>query len=75
MALADCCLLKCGSRSWSSWPPLAYSLLLSLYVVLGGVMVTVLATGPNDRGFKRGRQRRISNGDKNSLVRLPSDGK
>jgi hypothetical protein len=25
MALADCCHQKCGSRSWSSWPPLLLS--------------------------------------------------
>jgi hypothetical protein len=25
MALADCCLLKCGHWSWSSWPSLIYS--------------------------------------------------
>jgi hypothetical protein len=25
MALADCCHLKCGCRSWSSWPPLRYT--------------------------------------------------
>jgi hypothetical protein len=24
MALSDCCLLKCGYRSWSVWPPLIY---------------------------------------------------
>jgi hypothetical protein len=24
--LADCCLLQCGSQSWSSWPPLDYTL-------------------------------------------------
>jgi hypothetical protein len=26
MALAECLLLKYGSRNWSSWPPLAYKL-------------------------------------------------
>jgi hypothetical protein len=26
MALADCCPIKCGYRSWSSWLPLLYNL-------------------------------------------------
>jgi hypothetical protein len=28
MALADCCPLMCGSRNWSSWPPLYYGFVL-----------------------------------------------
>jgi hypothetical protein len=27
MVLADYCFVKCGSRSWSSWPPLVYFML------------------------------------------------
>jgi hypothetical protein len=34
-------------------------------VVLDGLMVSVLATGPKVRGFKPSRKRRIFKGDKN----------
>jgi hypothetical protein len=27
MVLPDFCLLKCGSRIWSSWPPLIYAII------------------------------------------------
>jgi hypothetical protein len=39
--------------------------LKSVVIVLGGVMVSVLATGPKVRGFKPGRGRWIFKGDKN----------
>jgi hypothetical protein len=32
MALSDCYLLKCGSRSWSSWPPLILPSKANFYV-------------------------------------------
>jgi hypothetical protein len=35
------------------------------YVDLGGLVVSVLATGPKVRGFDRDRGRWISEGDKN----------
>jgi hypothetical protein len=44
------------------------------HVVLGGLVVSVLATGPNVRGFKPGRGRWISRVIK-SAARLPSEGK
>jgi hypothetical protein len=35
MTVADCCLLTCGSRNWSSWPPLLYSIKEKNLVNLG----------------------------------------
>jgi hypothetical protein len=57
----------------------ARSLLLQSYsssstVALGGVVVSVLATGPKVRGFKPGRWRWILRMIK-SVARLPSEGK
>jgi hypothetical protein len=43
-------------------------------VALGGVVVSVLATGPKVRGFKPGRGRWIL-GVIKSVARLPSEGK
>jgi hypothetical protein len=43
-------------------------------VVLGGVVVSVLATGPKVRGFKPGRGRWILRVIK-TVARLPSEGK
>jgi hypothetical protein len=43
-------------------------------VALGGLVVSVLATGPNVRGFKLGRGRWILRAIK-SVARLPSEGK
>jgi hypothetical protein len=43
-------------------------------VALGGVVVSVLATGPKVRGFKPGRGRWILRVIK-SAARLPSEGK
>jgi hypothetical protein len=43
-------------------------------VALGGVVVSVLATGPKVRGFKPGRGRWILRVIK-SVARLPSEGK
>jgi hypothetical protein len=40
----------------------------------GGLVVSVLAPGTQDRGFKPGRRRRIFRAKK-SLARLPSEGK
>jgi hypothetical protein len=37
-------------------------------VVLGGVMVILLSTGPNVRGFKPGLERDIFKGDKNHIT-------
>jgi hypothetical protein len=37
-------------------------------VVLGGVMVILLSTGPNVRGFKPGQEREIFKGDKNHIT-------
>jgi hypothetical protein len=45
-----------------------------LEAALGGVVVSVLATGPKVRGFKSGRGRWILRVIK-SLARLPSEGK
>jgi hypothetical protein len=42
---------------------------------LGGLVVSVLATGPKVRGFNPGRGRWIAKGDKNPLAQLPSEGK
>jgi hypothetical protein len=44
------------------------------YIALGGVMVSVLATGPKVHGFKPGRGRWTSRMIK-SVARLPSEGK
>jgi hypothetical protein len=43
-------------------------------VALGGLVVSVLATGPKVRGFKPGRGRWILRVIK-SVTRLPSEGK
>jgi hypothetical protein len=43
-------------------------------VALGGLVVSVLATGPKVRGFKPGLGRRILRVIK-SVARLPSEGK
>jgi hypothetical protein len=43
-------------------------------VALGGLVVSVLATGPKVHGFKPGRGRRILRVIK-SVARLPSEGK
>ena len=40
----------------------------------GGLVVSVLAPGTQDRGFKHGQNRRIFRAKK-SLARLPSEGK
>jgi hypothetical protein len=48
--------------------------LWSYAVALGGVVVSVLATGPKVRGFKPGRGRWILRVIK-SVARLPSKGK
>jgi hypothetical protein len=45
-----------------------------LAVALGGLVVSVLATGPKVRGFKPGRGRWILRVIK-SIARLPSEGK
>jgi hypothetical protein len=44
------------------------------FVALGGLVVSVLATGPKIRGFKPGRGRWILRVIK-SAARLPSEGK
>ena len=49
-------------------------LLLLLLSGFGGLVVGVLASGTQDRGFKPGRSRRIFRAKK-SLARLPSEGK
>jgi hypothetical protein len=56
-----------------------YHKILTIYVnicniALGGVVVSVLATGPMVRGFKPGRERWILRVIK-SVARLPSEGK
>jgi hypothetical protein len=48
--------------------------LMSWDVALGGVVVSVLATGPKVRGFKPGRGRWFLMVIK-SVARLPSEGK
>jgi hypothetical protein len=48
--------------------------LCTIIVTLGGVVVSVLATGPKVRGFKPGRGRCILTVIK-SVARLPSEGK
>jgi hypothetical protein len=47
---------------------------LAILVALGGIVVSVLATGPKVRGFKPGRGRWILRVMK-SVARLPSEGK
>jgi hypothetical protein len=42
-----------------------FCILLLFRVALGGLVVSVLATGPKVRGFKPGRGRWIFKGDKN----------
>jgi hypothetical protein len=53
-----------------------YILLVDIirYVALGGLVLSVLATGPKVRGFKPGRGRWILRVIK-SVARLPSEGK
>jgi hypothetical protein len=46
---------------------------ISNVVVLGGLVVSVLATGPKVRGFNPGRGRWIFKGDKKSVAQLPSE--
>jgi hypothetical protein len=48
--------------------------IITAIVSLGGLVVSVLATGPKVRGFKPGRGRWILRVIK-SIARLPSDGK
>jgi hypothetical protein len=55
--------------NWSDW-----FLSYSSVVALGGLVVSVLATGPKVRGFKPGRGRWILMVIK-SVARLPSEGK
>jgi hypothetical protein len=52
--------------------PLKYN--SSVFVALGGVVVSVLATGPKVRGFKPGRGRWILRVIKSAAL-LPSEGK
>jgi hypothetical protein len=47
---------------------------ITIAVALGGLVVSVLATGPKVRGFKPGQGRWILRVIK-SVARLPSDGK
>jgi hypothetical protein len=42
-----------------------HSLCTISFAVLGGLVVSVLATGPNVRGFKLDRRRWVFKGDKN----------
>jgi hypothetical protein len=52
-----------------------FGLISTIFLVaLGGVVVSVLATGPKVRGFKPGRGRWILRVIK-SAARLPSEGK
>jgi hypothetical protein len=51
-----------------------YMLTIIHLVALGGLVVSVLATGPKVRGFKPGRGRWILRVIK-SVARLPSEGK
>jgi hypothetical protein len=51
-----------------------FSLNIFFKVALGGLVVSVLATGPKIRGFKPGRGRWILRVIK-SVARLPSEGK
>jgi hypothetical protein len=44
-------------------------------IALGGLVVSVLANGPQIRWFKSGRGRWIFKGDKKSVALLPSKGK
>jgi hypothetical protein len=56
---------------WGHLKAIVYS---ERVVALGGVVVSVLATGPKVRGFKPGRGRWILRVIK-SVARLPSEGK
>jgi hypothetical protein len=51
-----------------------YYVLITVKVALGGLVVSVLATGPKVRGLKPGRGRWILKVIK-SVARLPSEGK
>jgi hypothetical protein len=46
-----------------------------MQVVFGGLVVIVIATGPNIRGFTPGRERLIFKGDKNPQHDFLSEGK
>jgi hypothetical protein len=47
---------------------------MTYFIAFGGLVVSVLATGPKVRGFKPGRERWILRVIK-SAARLPSEGK
>jgi hypothetical protein len=53
---------------------MATVIIIHTFIALGGVVVSVLATGPKVRGFKPGRRRWILRVIK-SIARLPSEGK
>ena len=69
---------KCQAPSFHSINPFSSSATnISVYHVLsgfGGLVVSMLASGTQDRGFKPGRSCRIFQAKK-SLARLPSEGK
>jgi hypothetical protein len=65
-------MLKIGSSG--RWEREGGTVLFNPNCILGGVVVSVLATGPKVRGFKPGRGRWILRVIK-SVARLPSEGK
>jgi hypothetical protein len=67
-------LHRTSFRITSDYTLHCFKLIISTIVALGGLVVSVLATGPKVRGFKPGRGRCTLRVIK-SVARLPSEGK